>query len=225
MTTVTNMKDLALDLADMTGQAFPVEARLIDYANTALRFLHNKIVNAHVDYFRSEQSISVVAGTETYAVPSDYYKTKKVWYETGERRFPVKKFDLNDIQGWRKSPISAGTLKHWYVQKPTLFTALADTLAAIYPVGSEDFISYHMALQLLARAEKTDQFKLVRTQRDDVFSELSNAVAPRDEEEDVVGDYYGRWEHANAAYSPYENRYFRYRVIGSNMHILQRDAV
>lgn len=225
MTTVTNMKDLALDLADMTGSGFPDVARIIDYANTALRMLHNKIVNAHVDYFLSEQSISVVAGTETYAVPADYYKTMKVWYETGERRFPVRKFDLNDIQGWRKEPISSETIKHWYIPTPTVFTVVSSVLGAVYPPGSEDFISYHMALQLLARAEKIDQFKMIRQQRDDVFVELSDAIAPRDEEEDVVSDYYGRWEPANSAYSPYENRYFRYRILGANMHILQRDAV
>ncbi|MBW2735612.1 MAG: hypothetical protein JRH20_24770 [Deltaproteobacteria bacterium] len=221
MTTVTNMWDQAKDLADMTGSGFPVEARGINYANTALRILHVALANAHNgDYFRSEDTITIVADTEEYALPADFMRSIKMVFEpaNGNRRYPVKKFNLEEMSGMRKAPLTAGTIIHWYAPTPTVFTLVADTLAAIYPVGSSDFIAYHMAIQLLNREESFEQAQLLSRERDLVMRSIMDIIEPRDEQPEEVVDVYGRWT-ANHRRCAVEDQSYLYRIMGGYVYL------
>ena len=223
MTTVTNMWDLAKDLADMTGSGFPVDARGIDYANTALRVLHNALVNAGADYFRSEQSVSVVADTETYALNSDFMRALKVFYEVSDRRYPVEKWHLDDLGGYRTAPLQSGTIKLWYAPKPTVFTVVGSTLAAVYPVGAEDFIAYHMAVQLVRRRQAFNYARGLMEDRNMILQSVLDGIEPRDEESDEIADRMGRWEPSRQLYVAAERREYRYRIMGTNLHVTEAE--
>jgi hypothetical protein len=225
VTTVQNMWDHAKDLADLTSSNFPVDARGIDYANTALRVLHNLIVAAQDDYFRSEQSIALVSGTESYALNSDFMRAIKVFYEptNGDRRYPVEKYHIDDLRGFKKYPIDAGAINLWYVPKPTVFTALSDTLADIYPVGSEDYIAYTMAIQVLTRQESIEQIREYRVEREMVLQTIMDGMEPRDEEDSEVVDRYSRWGGDRSLFAAAEQRDYRYRIMGTKIYFTQTD--
>lgn len=221
MTTVTNMWDLAKDLADMTGSGFPVDARGIDYANTALRILHIALANAHNgDYFRSEDSISVVSGTEAYALPADFMRAIKLVFEPsgGNRRYSVQKYHLDTMAGLRTSPVSNGTVVLWYAPTPTVFTLVGDSLAAIYPVGSSDFIAYHMAIQLLNREESYEQAQQLAQERNNILRSIMDIIEPRDETEETIGDINNRWTPVRQLYTQAEDQRFLYRIMGGNVY-------
>ena len=118
--TLSDLRARALDYADMTGSNFPVEARVDDYINSAASEMYDILVNAYEDYFLATQSITLVPGTEDYALPSDFYKAKRVYYTTGSRRFSIHPFNLEEVDGARNSALSAGTAELWYVPEMSL---------------------------------------------------------------------------------------------------------
>lgn len=225
MTTVQNMWDHAKGLADLVGSSFPVDARGVDYANTALRVLHNAIVAAQQDYFRSEHDITLVSGTEAYALNADFMRAIKVFYEptSGDRRYPVEKYHLDSLAGYKKYPVDAGAIKLLYVPKPTVFTLVSSTLANIYPVGSEDFIAYTMAIQLLIKKEDLEQAALYKEERAMVLQGILDGIEPRDEEDEEVVDRYGRWAGDRGLFAAAEQRDYRYRIMGTNIYFTQTD--
>ena len=78
-TTVQVILDTAIDLADMRRSNFIDQAgtagtELIRYANLAYRDLYAQIVMSKEHYFTTNASIAVIAGTDSYSLPTDFYK-------------------------------------------------------------------------------------------------------------------------------------------------------
>lgn len=217
-TTLAQLRDRVLDKCDMTGSSFPVDARVNEYINDALSELHGQIVAADEDYFLSTQAIAVVAGTETYALPSDYYKTRKVWFETGGRRYPVRRFTVEEVGGMKTSPLSSGSINHWYIPEVTELSGDSDEVGMNMPKGWENYVVHHAAVQLLGREES--DASLWMAERDRKLRLIINAIEPRDMgEADQIGDVYDRWGTHQKQYI--QERNYRYRIMGGNMHIVQ----
>lgn len=222
MANTTQLQDIrtaALDYADMTGSGFPVDARVNGYINAALSKLHRAIADSNQDYFQSEQSISLVSGTETYALPSDYYKTLQMWHSDNSRRYKVAPYGWKQSSGYRTSPVASGTVLHWYIPDFTKLVNDTDTVQSSLPNGWEDFAALFAACRLLMREESDPS--MLRAERDQLFSEILNSIEPRSYADNMaIEDSSGRWNNAES-YFGNEERFIRYRILGSNISFIE----
>jgi len=223
--TLSDLRARALDYADMTGSNFPVEARVNDYINSAASEMYDILVNAYEDYFLSTQSITLVAGTENYALPSDFYKAKRVYYLSGGRRFSIHPFNLETLDGAKTSPLTSGSAELWYVPEMSLMTSDSDTISSIIPPmikGWPDYKAISAAIRLLIREESDPtglmQEKLLMQQRLISLAEPRDAGIP-----DAIQDIGHRWNDVGFAYDP-GAFLMRYRIMGPNIKFIQYDA-
>tara|TARA_R110001599_G_scaffold127396_5_gene300784 strand:- start:59 stop:694 length:636 start_codon:yes stop_codon:yes gene_type:complete len=209
----------------MTGSNFPVEARVDDYINSAASEMYDILVNAYEDYFLDTHPITLVPGTEDYALPSDFYKAKRVYYTTGSRRFSIHPFNLEEVDGARNSALSAGTAELWYVPEMSLMTAGSDTISSIIPPmikGWPDYIALSAAIRLLIR-EESDPSALM-AEKQIMQNRLISLAEPRDAGiPDSVQDVGHRWNSVGFAYDP-GAFLMRYRIMGQNIKFIQYDA-
>ena len=223
--TLSDLRARALDYADMTGSNFPVEARVDDYINSAASEMYDILVNAYEDYFLETEPITLVAGTENYALPSDFYKAKRVYYTTGGRRFSIHPFNLETLDGAKTSPLTSGTAELWYVPEMSLMTADDDTIRSIIPPmikGWPDYIALSAAIRLLIR-EESDPSALMR-EKGMMQERLLSMAEPRDAGiPDSIQDIGHRWNDVGFAYDP-GAFLMRYRIMGSNIKFIQYDA-
>lgn len=223
--TLATLRARALDLADMTDSNFPVAARVTDYINSAASELYDILTNSFEDYFLKVQSITLVSGTEDYALPTDFYKSKRVFYIAGGRRFGVHPFNLNDLDGAKSSPISGGSVELWYTPEMTLMSAESDTIAASIPPivkGWAEFIALGAAIKLLTR-EESDATALIM-EKQQMKQRLIDMADPRDAGiPDRVQDIDSRFNQTGYTYDP--GAYLlRYRIMGGNIKFIQYDV-
>lgn len=117
------------------------------------------IVNKWLDYYTATATVSVVADSDTYALPSDFYKLRVVWILDGERYLRLHPADLDAAHtytgqtagtkgGYRYRitnrnlvlmpvPSSAESLRVFYVPIKTEMVLDADTLTLDVPVELE----------------------------------------------------------------------------------------
>jgi hypothetical protein len=216
--TLTTLIARATDYADMTGSSFPVTARLIDAANAAMGELHDILVASYGDYYRSESTIALVAGTESYLMPTDYYKINQVWLELGGKRYAVKKFDPRDLSNASMTPACTGSLKIWYTPHCPLFTVVADKVSdklKWLPNNWEEFVVCKMAATLLAREQSDPSFFENRAEL--LRKNMIKMAGERDNNEvDCISDESGRYN-----YVSYNIPNFLYRVLGEKIYITQ----
>jgi hypothetical protein len=223
--TLGTIRARALDLADMTNSNFPVAARVADYINSAAAELYDILVNSYSQYFLSTQTITLVSGTEDYTLPSDFYKSKRVFYIAGGRRFSIHPFNLESLDGAKSSPLTAGSVELWYVPEMSLMTAEDDTIAASIPPiikGWPEFIALGAAIKLLNREESDATGLMVEKQQ--MRQRLIEMAEPRDAGiPDRVQDVGHRWDSIGYSYDP--GAYLlRYRIMGPNIKFIQYDA-
>jgi len=220
-TTLLQLRTRALDYADMTGSGFPVTAHVTDYVNDALAELHDVLVNTYDDYFLKTDSITIVAGTETYALPTDFYKARKLWFLSGNRRFPIPSFSLDEVSGCRTSPLSGGSAELWYVPQMTKLSADGDVVDSVLPYGWEDFAALHAAHRLLIREESVEHAQLIGAEKAKILQRIVALAEPRDTgDPEGIADYYGRWSDPRASLHA-DERHYRYRILGDNVHLIE----
>ena len=215
--TLTNLQDRALDYADMTSSAFPVTARLTDYLNAGYAELYEILIASYgADYVRSTSTTTLVAGTEAYSLPTDFYKMLRVFKVEGSNRFDVKRFTLEQLDGFKTTgPASAGSLSLWYVPHLTKLSTGSDVVHVSVCTGWEDFIALHAAIRLLQR-EQNDASQLT-AERDRVRQRIIENASPRDQgDSDQVEDAYGRWNYGEKPQS-----LLRYRFLGNQLVVIE----
>lgn len=213
--TLADLQDRALDYADMTSSGFPVAARLTDYINDGLAELHEML--AMHDYLRSTHPITLVAGTEEYALPTDFYKVSRVWRLSSGRRYMLDRFNLAQLDGFRvNGPASSGSAELWYVPQLTKLAQGSDKVSVALPIGWENFVALHAAIQLLNREESDPQALMAERER--VKQRIVQHIEPRDPGiPDEIEDHYGRW---SGGLRDDECQSLRYRVIGNKIHFV-----
>jgi hypothetical protein len=147
------------DLGELTADTFIKLDTMNRWIAQSARRLASLMINAlGEDYFVATQSISVVAGTAEYDLPSDYYQTRYVRARVGSGVCRIEKSTIDDLgmdsdanQGWQSrrpsyrvmqgqmvfspTPTEAATVTHVYV--PTLI-ALDDSGDPVEDLTEED---------------------------------------------------------------------------------------
>src|SRR5678815_2326751 len=112
--TLTTLQDRAMDYADMTGSSFPVSDRLTEYINDGLAKLHDILIDSGFDGVMTSQTVTLVAGTEAYALATDFYRLKAAWFVDGTNRFKLRRWDYEMGSGLKPGPAQSGTVHLWY---------------------------------------------------------------------------------------------------------------
>ena len=172
------LRDQAQDRADMVGQSLVTPAQWLYYINKSKDALYDLLISAYgSDYYAADPlTISLVSGTERYALPTDYYKTIKVEYVIDSNNFYVlHRYNLSNTSRsssfyprnryytdyrYREvgdylyfTPIPSGnsSVKLWYVPLATNLSADIDTLKGFS--GWEEYIIIDVAIKALRKEE------------------------------------------------------------------------
>lgn len=227
MTNPATLATIAAQVRDLADQpssgGFAVDARVYDYINHALSELWDILVTHYEDYGRATQTLTLVAGTESYAMPTDYLKTLKVFYLSGGNRYVLQRFHLDELDKlselhmppsldeyrlryrmlgksmyFAPKPLRAGTVEHWYVtQAPQFDPAVpSGVIDTIVPVGWEEFLITSAAHRLLVREDNAAQGGVLQL-KEAAKQRIIEAAATRDiGGANTVGDVAGRFSPA-----------------------------
>jgi hypothetical protein len=199
--TLAQLRTRAQRRADMENSSFITSPEWLDYINEGLGKLHELLVETFEDYEVTSTSVTLVAGTETYALPADFFKERGVDYVEGSTRYTLDPFEFaerNDMEilagasgfatAYRYAivganlrvspkPTAAGTLTLWYVPQVTLLAADGDTLPTRYSLAWERYIVLYAAIQGLDK-EESDTSKLeARLEREE--RKIASAASTR----------------------------------------------
>lgn len=153
--TLAELRTQSRQRADMENSNFVSDTELNSYINNSIAELHDIMAEAYgSDYFVTTDTFSVVSGTDTYALPTDFYILKGVDLQLDNQDFiTVKPFNFNernryselgvwDLAGvtnvryriignnivFNPVPDRNVTIKLWYVPVATKLVADGDTL-------------------------------------------------------------------------------------------------
>jgi hypothetical protein len=84
---------------DLEGETFITSTEMLGYANEAIDEVERQILTLCEDYFLTRTTITLVPGTEEYAIPSDIYglKIRQIVYRNGTQIWKV-----NRVRDWSK---------------------------------------------------------------------------------------------------------------------------
>jgi hypothetical protein len=138
--TLADLRDACLKRCDLDKSSFIGRWEANSWINSALSELHDLIVLRYKQHYFKTGSITLVAGTESYALPADFAQMLAVYFVTAGVRYPLDEFmlpefyerqvplilpvagDLSNLR-WRTlglqlyvvpKPSAAGTLELWY---------------------------------------------------------------------------------------------------------------
>lgn len=152
--TLAQLKSQARDRADMTNSQFVSDSELVNYINGSIAELHDLLIAAYDnDYYITEYTFNTVSGTDSYALPNDFYKLRGIDSKIGtDQWFTLQPFNFNErnskndlvaylaydnnfryrIMGSEVvfSPVPQGiySIKLWYIPVATKLTSDSDTL-------------------------------------------------------------------------------------------------
>lgn len=209
LVTVQTIVDSAIDLADMRNSSFIDQSgtagtELIRYANMAYKDVYQQIVLSKEFYYTTSTNISIVAGTSSYALPTDMYKLDGVDYalDGSGRYLTLKPFSFLERNKFRSGiavpiapygqvfryilvgdtiqfiplPNQAGTIQMWYTPEPATVT-FATSLDL--PIGCDEYMSLYIASAMLAK-EETDTTPFAM-KMEKIVDQLKNSLRDRDQ--------------------------------------------
>lgn len=182
MTLTVELQDLRLEArqrADQVNSGFVLDPELNSFINASMRELYDLLVSTYQDYYLSSADTSLVAGTDTYSLPSDFYKLRGIdllingsatnfvtleQFNFGERSSVDSTIVLNYdsarrlqyiIQGsnvrFLPQPSSTDTYKMWYIPVSTTLVNDTDTFDGIN--GFEEYIVVDAAIKMVQKEE------------------------------------------------------------------------
>jgi len=221
LVTLGDIKTRARRAADMVGSLFVSEDELNDWVNADYAELYDFLLRNTSEEWGVEPtpaSISVVANTQSYSLPSNILKIRALdryvdgeWVALERVSFDARNSDpmpngtVSDWYGYRQmgsylfllpTPQSSATLRLWYVPAFGEVTEDADVLDGID--GWEEFVVVSVAARMLQK-EESDASAMLRRKE-----ELKQRIAICSDERDIAGcevvrDVRGGW-------SPFDRR-------------------
>lgn len=163
------------------------DTTLTTWINAAYAELYNHVIDANVDHFLSTATETIVAGTDSYALPSDYYKTIAVWVlDTDNERYPLERFNWSErylysdsgldrrctryaLKGANlilsPSPTWSGTVYHDYIPEPAELSSGGDTIGDVMAAGGwEKYIVADCLIRFCAYEESDPQTFVLQKQ-------------------------------------------------------------
>lgn len=176
--TLQQIRDDARFRADAVGDGNVTDAQLNDWINDAIAELWDMLVEADPDRYYRTSTITTTAGTQSYALPEDFYQVRRVDRISSGRRIMVEPFllqevdtdtDVRDPELVRYRVMGAGidgtaarlylmpdpgggSYELHYVQAPQRLVNNADAFDGAG--GWELYVVLHVAIAILGRQER-----------------------------------------------------------------------
>jgi hypothetical protein len=169
MATLAQLRTRSRERADMelgTGQDssthFIKNSELDSYINASVAELYDLLVRAYdADYYLTSTTVTALAATQEYNLPSDFYKMKGLDDSSG---VPIKRFNFRERNTSRlRARLRAGKLRFstvpptgevytlWYIPKAETLADDADTFDGIN--GWEEYVVVDAAIKMLTKQE------------------------------------------------------------------------
>jgi hypothetical protein len=159
---LSTIRTLAKQRADMENSNFVNATEWVRYINRGYAELYDLIVTAanSEDYYLTNSTVQLISGTQSYSLPSDFYKMRGVDLIVGSDAIPLRRYNFSQrnvgsrytvarrmryhMQGstlhLNPKPATNDTLKIWYVPSPKSFrektpTAITRGSSTMWTVG------------------------------------------------------------------------------------------
>ena len=211
--TLLQLRNRSRQRADMENSDFVSDSELTTYINGSIAELHDLLVASYgSDYFLSSHTLTTVAGTESYALPADFYKLMGVDVQINNSEWSsIRPFNFNErnrnqeltwgvaggpnlryrVMGSNiklsPTPDTAASVKVWYTPKATELTAEADTLDDLN--GFAEYVIVDAAIKMLQKQE--DDVSVLMLQKENLKRRIEIMAQNRDAgTSDSVSDIY-----------------------------------
>lgn len=100
--TLLDLKKRSRERADKVGSGFIQDSELVSYINSSACELYDLLVSAYGDdYFMNSYSFQTVGQTESYNLPSDFYKLLGLDQKIGQEYLTLKPYQFNERNKYR----------------------------------------------------------------------------------------------------------------------------
>ena len=176
LVTLGDLKTRTRRQADMEFSAFIQDSELVSLINDSAQDLYDMLVQAGELYKITSTILNVVPGTDTYALPADFYKLLGVDSSIGNDEWvTMRKREFGERNNFSRSPVffrtngvleyilfgdslqfspipsSNATVKVWYAPVMPLLVNDSDTFDAIN--GWENYIIADCCIKMLSKEE------------------------------------------------------------------------
>jgi len=214
--TLATLKTRARERADMENSEFVSDTELVSYINSSYSALYDLLVSRFEQYYTLKSEFTVAQGSNTQALPADFYKLEAVDFKIGSDWTTVTKWNLMDRNRRRQllrldyrninprqyrvvgnnieflpEDSADGDYRIWYTPRLTRLSADTDTIDAVN--GWEEYIVVDAAIKMLNK-EESDVSALLIEKRE--LEERIEAMAEnRDGEPEIITDLMPRaWD-------------------------------
>ena len=168
--------------------------------NESASELYDLLLVRWQDYFIKSAPITIIAGQNTYTLPTDFYKSRSAAFVVGNTRTPLRQFSEDErtqlINQTSGSPDaykiedgnivllptpSSGSVELRYVYQYPWLTLDTDTLSLNVVSGWEAYIIYDAAMKMRIKAKKDPAaIQALQAVRDNLRERIKMAAAERD---------------------------------------------
>lgn len=196
--TLAQIRTQARHRADMTNSQFVTDAELLNYVNGSIAELHDLLIaSGDSDYYILSTTFSTVSGTDTYALPSDFYKLRGVDVRDSASSdySSLRPFNFNErnasTDGYNllfryrlagsnlmltPAPTGVYSIKLWYTPVATKLALDADVLLDVNQFA--EYVIVDVAIKCLNK-EESDVSVLMATKAD-LRKRIENMAQNRD---------------------------------------------
>lgn len=191
-------------LTDTADDEHASDAIVNVWINQGIAELWRKLVNVSAYRYAVQDTITTVAGTNTYDLEDDFLSILSIWRVSGTQRIPLQ--NINPVEApYRSSDVSmrglprywipgggidgsgtaiyfdpdpgANTYGYWYIQTAQLLDADGDTFDGI--CGYEDWVVLYTALRVFIRQQDPEQVGVIQEMAR-IESSITASAARRD---------------------------------------------
>ncbi len=201
--TLLSLRTQAKQRADMVNSSFVSDSEWNSYINASATELYDILVSAYADYYVSTGSLSILNGTDTYSLPTDFYKLLGVdlVIDANGNAVTLKPYNLQQrnaflftptwntvglaylryhMQGqsikFVPMPTTAQTVRILYVPALATLSGDSDTLDGVD--GWEEFIVIDSAIK--AKQKQEDDVGTLQGQKGAIIRRITEMAANRD---------------------------------------------
>jgi hypothetical protein len=111
LVSLSTMRDRAKRAADLENSDFVSNTEWADYLNYGCRRLHDVLVSASgEEYWVKSYTFTIVAGTDTYALPADFYRERAFDFLTSPKPITMTRFQFRDRNKYNWAQFSWGAV-------------------------------------------------------------------------------------------------------------------
>lgn len=224
--TLSTLRTRAKQLADMESSSFVTDAEWLSYINESLSELHDLIVTKYENYLIKTNDFTLVDGTESYTLPSDFYKAMGCDFVDGDIRYTLSRHKFRERNLYREAYVQSGlaavgpyyeyrlqgnniifipepgtgTIRLYYIPVVTELAIDADEVDVAYITGWDELVVLSAAIKALAKEESLESAQLLMARKAQVMDRIDRAAQERDAgEPPAIHDVWGHPVFSNRA--------------------------